>query len=57
MKFVSSLMREANHNLTFLTKNVEEPISSELKSGIEALKSLFKYYKLVNLSSKNFENY
>lgn len=49
MAFVSALLREANHNLTIETKDIKEP-SPSMKAGIEALKTLLKYYKLVDLS-------
>jgi hypothetical protein len=50
MTFVSALLREANHNLTIETKDIQE-LSPSMKAGIESLKTLLKYYKLVHLSS------
>lgn len=36
---------------------VPDPLTNELKANIEVLKSLFKYYTLIQLSMNEFENY
>lgn len=56
MTALAPIIRETNHNTTIAVSE-NEVLSPELKANIEGLRSLFKYYKLVQLSLEDFNNF
>jgi hypothetical protein len=50
MNSIAPIIREGNHNLTMALSEVPDPLTVELKANIEVLKSLYKYYTLIQLS-------
>ena len=57
MTALESGLREANHNTTIKVNLAEEGLTSELKGNIEAIQALHKYYKLIELSLSEYENF
>lgn len=54
MNMLSPVIREANHNTTLAVTEANESLSPELKANMEGLRSLFKYYRLVELSAEDY---
>jgi hypothetical protein len=57
MNAISPIIREANHNTTQKVTQGGDSLTPEFKANIEALESLFKYHRLLELSLQEFENY
>ena len=57
MTAVGSALREPNHNTTLKVNSAEGELTGELKGNIEAIQSLHKYYKLIELSLTEYENF
>ena len=54
---VTPIIREANHNVAVAMSDASNSLTAELKSYIEALKSIFKYHSLIEMSINEYQNF
>jgi hypothetical protein len=54
MNIVTFIIREANHNTTVSLNEINRPLEPEERGSIEALNSLWKYYKLLKISADEY---
>jgi hypothetical protein len=57
IKFIASLIREANHNISAVFLNPSISFSPKIKANIAGLKSLYEYYELIQISLNYFNDY
>jgi hypothetical protein len=57
LTFLSPLLRECNQNLSTVPQEVREGRGEEGVARLEALRSLYKYYRLVEMSIREYQNY
>lgn len=57
LNVVAPMIREANHNTTTALAELNNIPNTDIKGSIEAIRSLHKYYKLVEMSMEDFEDY